>query len=384
MSRCERRIATSHQAGAAAGRILPESLEVDHTYRSGRPGSRLLEPAVVVDQDPERDDPGGLIERQDLHLGVLGNAEIGAGDPAPHHVALPHGDRHRGIGDVPVAGGHGDGLEALSPRQKPGLYGVGGVDAQRGPGQENVLYRRSRHCRQSRNRPRDRCAPAAALAPNTRSAWRPECRPGPKACRCARRSRSWRRASRSSRCRRCRPGRATGKSGEVVALSGKVKPRAKRGQPEAGGDLNPASFLDFAPSDSYVAPNFFLRPGANRMASLGEVVRGLAARDGVEAVLVLSADGLPIEHAAREPFEAETAGRPHRNPGAVRHPTRSRRRHEARSAPRCSSTSADSWWWPRSAPATAWRFWPSRTRTSASCSTICANTARRWRRRCSG
>ena len=42
------------------------------------------------------------------------------------------------------------------------------------------------------------------------------------------------------------------------------------------------------------------------MAGLGEVVRGLAARDGVEAVLVLSADGLPIEHAAREPFEAET------------------------------------------------------------------------------
>jgi hypothetical protein len=42
------------------------------------------------------------------------------------------------------------------------------------------------------------------------------------------------------------------------------------------------------------------------MASLGEVVRGLAARDGIEAVLVLSADGLPIEHAAPGPFEAET------------------------------------------------------------------------------
>ena len=51
---------------------------------------------------------------------------------------------------------------------------------------------------------------------------------------------------------------------------------------------------------------FFCCPGANRMASLGEVVRGLAARDGVQAVLVLSADGLPIEHAAREPFEADT------------------------------------------------------------------------------
>jgi predicted regulator of Ras-like GTPase activity (Roadblock/LC7/MglB family) len=41
------------------------------------------------------------------------------------------------------------------------------------------------------------------------------------------------------------------------------------------------------------------------MASLGEVVRGLGARDGVEAVLVLSADGLPIEHTSRVTFEPE-------------------------------------------------------------------------------
>jgi predicted regulator of Ras-like GTPase activity (Roadblock/LC7/MglB family) len=41
------------------------------------------------------------------------------------------------------------------------------------------------------------------------------------------------------------------------------------------------------------------------MAGLGELVRGLAARDGVEAVLVLSSDGLPIEHASNAPFEAE-------------------------------------------------------------------------------
>ena len=41
------------------------------------------------------------------------------------------------------------------------------------------------------------------------------------------------------------------------------------------------------------------------MAGLAEVVRRLIDRDGVEAVLVLSADGLPIEHASREPFEAE-------------------------------------------------------------------------------
>jgi uncharacterized protein len=43
------------------------------------------------------------------------------------------------------------------------------------------------------------------------------------------------------------------------------------------------------------------------MAGLNEVVRSLSTRDGVEAVLVLSADGLPIEHAARGTFDAESA-----------------------------------------------------------------------------
>jgi uncharacterized protein len=42
------------------------------------------------------------------------------------------------------------------------------------------------------------------------------------------------------------------------------------------------------------------------MPSLTEVVRDLSARDGVEAVLVLSADGLPIEHASRGPFDPES------------------------------------------------------------------------------
>lgn len=41
------------------------------------------------------------------------------------------------------------------------------------------------------------------------------------------------------------------------------------------------------------------------MIELGAVVRGLSARDGVEAVLLLSADGLPIEHASRQAFDAE-------------------------------------------------------------------------------
>ena len=42
------------------------------------------------------------------------------------------------------------------------------------------------------------------------------------------------------------------------------------------------------------------------MMPSGEVVHSLAARDGVEAVLLLSGDGLPIEHAARAQFDSET------------------------------------------------------------------------------
>jgi predicted regulator of Ras-like GTPase activity (Roadblock/LC7/MglB family) len=42
------------------------------------------------------------------------------------------------------------------------------------------------------------------------------------------------------------------------------------------------------------------------MTGLNEVVRGLSERDGVEAVLVLSGDGLPIEHAARGAFDTES------------------------------------------------------------------------------
>ena len=42
------------------------------------------------------------------------------------------------------------------------------------------------------------------------------------------------------------------------------------------------------------------------MTGLGDVVRGLACRPGVEAALLLSSDGLPIDHAARAAFEGET------------------------------------------------------------------------------
>jgi predicted regulator of Ras-like GTPase activity (Roadblock/LC7/MglB family) len=42
------------------------------------------------------------------------------------------------------------------------------------------------------------------------------------------------------------------------------------------------------------------------MANLSEVVRSLAGRDGVEAVVVLSGDGLPIEQASRGTFDADS------------------------------------------------------------------------------
>jgi len=42
------------------------------------------------------------------------------------------------------------------------------------------------------------------------------------------------------------------------------------------------------------------------MTNLNAVVRHLSERDGIEAVLVLSADGLPIEQAARTPFDPES------------------------------------------------------------------------------
>jgi predicted regulator of Ras-like GTPase activity (Roadblock/LC7/MglB family) len=65
------------------------------------------------------------------------------------------------------------------------------------------------------------------------------------------------------------------------------------------------SVVDFIWDDSYVARGFSPIAESDHMASLAEVVRGLVSREGVEAVLVLSADGLPIEHASHQPFEAE-------------------------------------------------------------------------------
>ena len=42
------------------------------------------------------------------------------------------------------------------------------------------------------------------------------------------------------------------------------------------------------------------------MAGLADVLRGLAARDGVQAALLLSGEGLPIEHAGSGELEPDT------------------------------------------------------------------------------
>jgi len=42
------------------------------------------------------------------------------------------------------------------------------------------------------------------------------------------------------------------------------------------------------------------------MTGLAEVIRGLSSRAGVRAAVLLSADGLPIEHSATDPVEPET------------------------------------------------------------------------------
>jgi predicted regulator of Ras-like GTPase activity (Roadblock/LC7/MglB family) len=42
------------------------------------------------------------------------------------------------------------------------------------------------------------------------------------------------------------------------------------------------------------------------MTGLAEVLRGLAARDGVQGALLLSGEGLPIEYAGDGAFEPET------------------------------------------------------------------------------
>lgn len=42
------------------------------------------------------------------------------------------------------------------------------------------------------------------------------------------------------------------------------------------------------------------------MTGLADVIRGLSARQGVQAAVLLSADGLPIEHASADAIEPDT------------------------------------------------------------------------------
>jgi predicted regulator of Ras-like GTPase activity (Roadblock/LC7/MglB family) len=65
-------------------------------------------------------------------------------------------------------------------------------------------------------------------------------------------------------------------------------------------------FLTSTESVRTLRQTFFRCHGVDEMPGLGDVVRGLAAREGVEAVLVLSADGLAVEHSARVEFEPES------------------------------------------------------------------------------
>ena len=66
------------------------------------------------------------------------------------------------------------------------------------------------------------------------------------------------------------------------------------------------------------------------MAGLGDVLRSLAARDGVQAALLLSGEGLPIEHAAGGAFEPEAVAALAAT--LAQYAARSRRRRRARAS----------------------------------------------------
>ena len=76
------------------------------------------------------------------------------------------------------------------------------------------------------------------------------------------------------------------------------------------------------------------------MAGLADVLRSLAAREGVQAALLLSGEGLPIDHAAAGPFEAETRGRAGGHARTVRRRDSAKARRWASSAPRYSTSRA--------------------------------------------
>ena len=178
------------------------------------------------------------------------------------------------------------------------------------------------------------------------------------------------------RCRRPRgpaSGRSTERRRNVVHGGGRLRP-ARRG-------VNCRSFLDFDRDGPYVAQRFPAAPEFDPMIELGEVVQSLAARDGVEAVLLLSGDGLPIEHAARGAFDSETVAALGRHTGPARRPARPGRGAGAS----CATAVLEYARRPAGAGArgqrtTGSRCSPPPTPTSVRCSSICASIARRWPR----
>ena len=98
------------------------------------------------------------------------------------------------------------------------------------------------------------------------------------------------------------------------------------------------------------------------MAGLGDVLRGLAARDGVQAALLLSGEGLPIDHAARGGVRTGDGGRAGGHTGAVRRPAGRRRRARASCRPPCSTSPAARWCSPAPARGLARRPRPARRR----------------------
>src|SRR5581483_9564984 len=69
--------------------------------------------------------------------------------------------------------------------------------------------------------------------------------------------------------------------------------------------VNPPSLLDFGSVGRYVALTFGAPAEGGAMSGLGEVVGALADRADVAAVVVVSGDGLPIQHAGRRALDAE-------------------------------------------------------------------------------
>ena len=136
-----------------------------------------------------------------------------------------------------------------------------------------------------------------------------------------------------SRCRRSprRPGRRS-RSGRrnVVHGGGRLRP-VRRG-------VNCHSFLDFDRDGPYVAQRFPLPRSSTHDASWERWSTASPRATACEAVLLLSGDGLPIEHAARAPVRVGDGGGAGGDARPARRPARRRRARGASSPRPCSSS----------------------------------------------